>query len=97
MGRRKGVNVSLMENVGKAFSVYLNRQVIVSLEDEIFARSKPIKGSRDRVAPKGLTVSSLIAACVEYVIGEGKLKDVPLPSAYKRYYPRSGVILHIRG
>lgn len=59
---------------GKAVSVYLDARVLTVLEGEILSRSK-----RDKdilITPKGLTVPRLVAACVDYVIDEGKLESL---------------------
>lgn len=66
---------------GKAVSVYLDARALTALEGEILSRSKHVKDTL--ITPKGLTISRLVTACVNYVIDEGKLESL-YPSRPRR-------------
>ncbi len=59
---------------GKAVSVYLGARALIALESEILSRGK--RGKDGLIIPKGLTVPRLVAACVDYVIDNGKLESL---------------------
>lgn len=60
---------------GKAVSVYLEPYLVSVLESEVLSRSKRVRKNTVSI-PKDLTVSRLVAACVRYVVDEGKLQFV---------------------
>jgi len=83
MGRPRGSKNIYPSFTGNRYSVYLNGVSIYRLEVEIMDRSKLDKSSNHYVVPKGLTVPRLIAACVDYMISEDKLRYV-LSDKYPR-------------
>ena len=60
---------------GKAVSVYLDARALTMLEGEVISRSKK-RDKHTLITPKGLTVPRLVAACVNYVIDNGKLESL---------------------
>jgi len=82
MGRPRGSKNRGPSWAGDRFSVYLSRRAIIFLESEIAKKLNSKDSSVVAVPNKGLSISHLIAECVDYVIDEGKLQY--LPSLLKR-------------
>jgi hypothetical protein len=72
--RLKRSNVTNADRRGKVVSVYLGEGELILLEAKIISRGK--RKGKKLLVPEGLTVSRMVAMCVDYVIDNGKLKSV---------------------
>jgi hypothetical protein len=59
---------------GKSVSVYLGLGELIFLESKIISRGK--RKGKTLLVPKDLTVSRMVATCVDYVIDNGELESV---------------------
>lgn len=72
--RPRRPNTTDADRKGKPVSVYLGLGELIFLEAEIISRGK--RKGKALLVPKDLTVSSMVATCVHYVIDNGKLESV---------------------